>query len=188
VRVALTLVGEGQGDFTLREAARRIGVNHRAVYNHFADKRDLFAAIALEGLERLVADLRDAVAAMPPAPVSPRLGALAGAYARFAVDHPAQYRVMFGPRLNRDGRFPAIETALRAAMDVVGGELVAGMERGELGRRDVLQGTLSLWAAMHGVAQLILDRRISVRPALIPRYAAELVQPLIDGFARPAHA
>lgn len=183
--MALTLVGEGHGDFTLREAARRIGVNHRAVYNHFADKRDLLAAVALDGLERLVGELAAAVGALPASPVSARLAALASAYARFAIAHPEQYRVMFGPRLNLDGRFPAIEVALRAAMDVVGGELEAGMARGELARRDVFQGTLSLWAAMHGVAQLILDRRIAVRPALIPRYAAELVQPLIDGLCQP---
>jgi AcrR family transcriptional regulator len=184
VRVALTLLGEGQGDFTLREAARRVGVNHRAVYNHFADKRELFAAIALDGLERLVAELREALNDLPPSPVTHRLAALAGTYARFAVINPTQYRVMFGPRLNRDGRFPFIEVALREATDLVGNELTQGMRRGELRERDVLQSTLSLWSAMHGVAQLIIDRRIAVKPHLIPRYAAELVQPLIDGLSR----
>ncbi|HVK76569.1 MAG TPA: TetR/AcrR family transcriptional regulator [Kofleriaceae bacterium] len=184
VRVALALVDEGQGDsFTLREAARRVGVNHRAVYHHFADKRELLAAIAIEGYEQLAAAMHAAVADLPPTPVTDRLLAVAAAYVRFAHEHPAHYRVMFGPRLNRDGRFPTIEAALQQSIDLVGRELSAGFATGELAPRDTFQATLSLWAALHGVAQLILDRRIQVRPALIPRYAAELVRPMILGLA-----
>ena len=54
VDAAIALVAEGQNwDFSLREVARRAGVSHNAPYNHFADKRDLLAAVAAAGYEAL---------------------------------------------------------------------------------------------------------------------------------------
>src|SRR5262245_1806188 len=47
---ATRLIAErGADGFTLREAARLVGVDHAAAYRHFADKRALLAAIAEDG-------------------------------------------------------------------------------------------------------------------------------------------
>ena len=40
-------------DFSLRELARRAGVSHNAPYKHFADKRELLAAVSAAGFETL---------------------------------------------------------------------------------------------------------------------------------------
>ena len=54
VDAALALVTEEQDwGFSLREVTRRAGVSHNAPYNHFADKRDLLAAVAAAGFETL---------------------------------------------------------------------------------------------------------------------------------------
>src|SRR6202050_2741658 len=54
IEAGLALVTEEQDwTFSLREVARRAGVSHNAPYNHFADKRDLLAAVAVVGFAAL---------------------------------------------------------------------------------------------------------------------------------------
>src|SRR5271154_1039786 len=54
IESAVALVTEKQDwTFSLREVARRAEVSHNAPYNHFADKRDLLAAVAVVGFAAL---------------------------------------------------------------------------------------------------------------------------------------
>ena len=54
VKAALEILGETQSlEFSLRELARRAGVSHNAPYKHFADKRELLAAVSAAGFEML---------------------------------------------------------------------------------------------------------------------------------------
>ena len=47
VVAALEILSETQSlEFSLRELARRAGVSHNAPYKHFADKRELLAAVS----------------------------------------------------------------------------------------------------------------------------------------------
>src|SRR5690349_16233121 len=64
IEAALGLVDEGD-NFTLREAARRVGVNHRAVYHHFADKRALLVAVAIDGWVGLLEHIMSEVVELP---------------------------------------------------------------------------------------------------------------------------
>src|SRR5271167_3875727 len=62
IDAALALVTEEQDwTFSLREVARRAGVSHNAPYNHFADKRELLAAVAVAGFEALRAKMLNAI-------------------------------------------------------------------------------------------------------------------------------
>jgi len=184
IEAALALVGDAQGEgFTLREAARRVGVNHRAVYHHFADKRALLVAVAIDGWRGLFERIRTEVADQPTgASLRERLLALGRAYVGYALDHPAHYRVMYGPRLNLDGRFPELEEVLQETMAFATAELQRGVDRGELAAdRDLTQAMLTLWASVHGVAHLVLERRIQVRAALVPLYVEVLLRPTVEG-------
>ncbi len=54
VEAALALLDETlDWAFSLREVARRAGVSHNAPYKHFAEKRDLLAAVAARGFDAL---------------------------------------------------------------------------------------------------------------------------------------
>ena len=202
VQASLDILGEvGAEGLSLREAARRVGVNHRAVYRHFADKRALLAAIAESGYRQLSADMRAAVAsiAAPPlragggaaraaesrraAATGPReratLLAIAEAYLRFALREPARFQVMFGPRLNQDDAFPQLEVVIRETVDILARELkLAGPSAGSAVRRDA---GISLWSTMHGLSSLVLARRIPLKPALVHSYATKVVGPVVDG-------
>src|SRR5664279_5896837 len=54
VKAALEILHETQSlEFSLRDLARRAGVSHNAPYKHFADKRELLAAVSAAGFEML---------------------------------------------------------------------------------------------------------------------------------------
>jgi len=81
-------------DLGLRKLAREVGVSATAVYRHFPDKDSLLRAIAAEGFTML--GEMQAVAGIPASPNGDRaaFGAIGGAYVRFALRHPAIFRLM----------------------------------------------------------------------------------------------
>src|SRR5262245_31130726 len=63
VRAALEILSETQSvEFSLRELARRAGVSHNAPYKHFADKRELLAAVSTAGFELLTQRMSNEIA------------------------------------------------------------------------------------------------------------------------------
>ena len=187
MQASLSILSEvGAEGLSLREAARRAGVNHRAVYRHYEDKRALLAAIAEAGYRQLAADLQAAVdsAAGTAADGGIRsvLLAIAEAYLRFAQREPARFQVMFGPRLNQDERFPSLEVAIKETVSVLSRELKRGGPNTPSAlRRDA---GITLWSTMHGLTSLVLAQRIRLREAYIHAYVSKVVAPVVDGLLK----
>ena len=187
VKAALDLISkEGADGFTLREAARVVGVTHGAAYRHFADKTALLAALAEEGFRELVAAMEAArrSTSQGAAHVRARLHAIGTAYVRFALDHPSHFRVMYGPRLDQDGRFPALEAEVARSFNVLLDELVPAAKGGLLSAGKGVDHALALWTMAHGYSLLVLARRIQVKPAVAERYFGELFATLLDGMIK----
>jgi AcrR family transcriptional regulator len=158
---ALTmLTEEGAWNFTLRQVARRVGVSHTAPYNHFADKAELLAEVALLGFQELRGELAAAAKRHPRSARQALLG-IATAYVRFAVEHPAHYRLMFGAELAEKERHPALKLAGDATFGELTMALERGQESGEIRRGPVLEQALAAWSLVHGLATLFIDRRLS---------------------------
>ncbi len=173
-------------DITLREVSRRVGVNHRAAYRHFADKTALLAAVAEEGYRALLVDIDQALAQRRRATTERRLRAIASAYVVYAIDHPSHYRIMFGRRLNEDGRFPVLEELVARAYSVLDAEFRAGQETGELEVTSVLETVFGFWSLAHGFASLTLVRRIKVKRALLESWGQLVFAPFFKGLrAKP---
>src|SRR3954471_11223593 len=65
VKAALEILRETQSlEFSLRELARRAGVSHNAPYKHFADKRELLAAVSAAGFEMLAKRMTSEIAGL----------------------------------------------------------------------------------------------------------------------------
>ena len=171
--------------FTLREAARVVGVDHAAVYRHFEDKRALLAAVAEEGFVALAARIRTMTATMPEANVLERLRALGAAYVGFALENPAHYQVMLGPRLNEDGRFPTLETAIEGAVTLLLEEVRRGRRLGILRNARTRDMAMTVWTAAHGYASLALLGRIKHGdPGKVAAYLDVVVEPVLAGLRR----
>jgi AcrR family transcriptional regulator len=176
---AIALLEEvGIERFTLREVARRAGVNHRAAYRHFADKRALLAAIAQDGYRALAERLREAVQAEQGGAVD-RLVAVARTYVELGVAQRARYEVMLGPRLNEDGRFPDLEAAIERAVAVIADELSRAAPGAPPDR--IRDAGIGLFASAHGLVQLVFGRRLRVRPELVGAYAERVLRPVVAG-------
>ncbi len=183
----VALLAEGGAEaLSLREAARRVGVSHRAVYRHFEDKRALLAAVATQGYEMLADEMRAAVAAADTSDPVDRLVALGEGYIRFARRERARYEVMLGPRLNEDERFPALESAVKLAVVVLDEELaLAAPQAIGKSRRDA---GIALWSAVHGIASLVLVRRIALKESHVTRYVDVLLRPMVTGIVQALRA
>lgn len=182
VAAALEILSETQRhEFSLRELARRAGVSHNAPYKHFADKRDLLAAVSATGFEALTKRMRiqAAKASNPRA----ALMAVLRAYIQYGVDNPALYKLMFGGYLRGpDADRPAIERAaaeqartLLAGLirDGALGQAIPDMPRNE---RKIAGAILACWSLVHGLTQLIADGLVG--PA---KTSAELCESLVKG-------
>lgn len=98
---AVEVIGaQGVEALSLRSLARDLGVSHAAPARHFRTKGELLTAIASDGVERLIATTNAAVAASGFDPVG-RIKAMAKAYVRWAVEHPAHHNALRNPEVMR---------------------------------------------------------------------------------------
>jgi AcrR family transcriptional regulator len=155
IEEAVRIIGaRGVQALTLREVGRRLNVSRTALYRHFRNKSALVAAVAREGFERFRVDLVEAWNS--GGRDRDGLRAMGAAYVRFAVTNPSHYRVMFGryPDLSRCDR--ELESAARAAFQVLVDALTA-LDAGPRNSVDVLKLAHFVWAMFHGVAMLAID-------------------------------
>jgi AcrR family transcriptional regulator len=187
VDAAVTIIADhGAEAFTLREAARRLGVNHRAAYRHFADKTMLLAAVAEQGFAALVEGTRAEILAAGVTDPEGRLMAMARAYVAWADRHPAHFRVMFGPRLNEDGG--AFEATMGEAYGLLESEIRAAIGAGSTlagpGDDAVTDVVIAYWAVLHGLASLVLMKRVRVRRDQLPAWIDRIVGKAIRAMRR----
>lgn len=140
VAAALALLAaDGREALTLRAVAARIGVNHRALYRHFASLDRLKVAVATVGCDRLAAALERLQA--------PDSRELVRAYARFAFDEPHLYDLIFSLPLRKHY---ATADGLGAAFRRVTAVSLAAVGPSEDGERKVFR----LWGMTHGLIGL----------------------------------
>lgn len=147
---------DGVMAFTLRECARRAGVSHAAPKNHFATAEDLLAEIAARGFERFVSALGTAADRASDQSPDSRLIAMGQAYARFARAHPGVYGLMFR-RPRHTAASPHLDQAAKAGWDQLHEAVKAVI--GE-DRKDAAIKSAHVWSLVHGIASLMIDRRL----------------------------
>ena len=162
---------EGLEGLTMRRLAERVGIRAPSLYKHLPDKAALEAAIIATGFEEAAAAFEQAVDRAGEGPgegsgegpgegpgegagewpgggsgeaSGDALVALAGAYRRFALEHPHLYRLMTNGPLPRAHLPPGLEGRTAAPL-----LRVAGSEA----------RARAVWAFAHGMVMLELDQR-----------------------------
>ena len=176
------VVSHGVEGFSLREAARRVGVTPTACYRHFEDKAALLTAVASEGFANLALRMESGAGQDnegetlgEKAVAQQRFAAVGNAYIKFAVENPAQFRVMFGP--HGAGGSVSVRGVSRHSgkdsyeifVDALDGLVKCGAVNQSLRE----QAELPAWAAIHGLASLLVD-------GLIRRDSEQELQAVID--------
>lgn len=142
----------GPQAIVLREAARRVGVSATSAYRHFADHQDLIAAVKGRAQHALTKAM-----SAEPVPVEDdagaaalaRLHALGRGYLRFAQAEPGLFRTAFNhdaPSAGTSESFALLTTALD---DLVATGVMAPARRPG--------AETSVWATVHGLAELLIE-------------------------------
>jgi AcrR family transcriptional regulator len=180
LRAAIELLEEdGTAGLSLRAVARRAGVSPTAPYRHYADRDALLSAVAAEGYR----DLATALISAHPSPSTPDdLAAVAVAYVRFALDHPAMFRAMFVEPCDPNGNERAGAAAAIA-------EYLSGLVQNAFRGADPAALSTAVWAFVHGLAFLHLDGKLdSSTPDLVVTQVRTAVLSLLSASSAPARS
>ncbi|MFJ6661083.1 TetR/AcrR family transcriptional regulator [Streptomyces sp. NPDC091377] len=145
-RAETVLAEDGVGALSLRSLARDLGVSHAAPARHFPDRQALLDALAVEGFERLGAELGEA--ASGDGGFEDRLTRAALVYVGFATRHPALLEVMYA----RKYRDP--EDKVRVASQACAAILLGLFAGDDAPVTDPERFAVILLAALHGIAAL----------------------------------
>ncbi len=170
LETALTLVAErGPEGFSLREAAREIGVSPAAAYRHFSDKTALLAALAADGHGRLAEAMEHAISRVAATPDTKAravrtLAEALAVYLDFAVRHPSHFRVMFGPCAGIEDFAPACGPSGRGPFDLLVDTLDALVAAKVLTPEQRAGTEIVAWAGAHGLASLMVEGALPLSP------------------------
>ncbi|WP_141798212.1 TetR/AcrR family transcriptional regulator [Nocardioides sp. SLBN-35] len=173
-RAAAHLAASGGPDaVTIRGAAREVGVTPTAAYRHFENQADLLEAARALAMDGMVAAMADYLAQVPTdgdpvARAVERLRSTGRGYIRFAIEEPGVFRTCFtgglrdqggkGGKGGKGGQDGMGEPAPYLLLGEMLDQLVAVGYLDPADRPDAEAGP---WAAVHGLAMLLIDGPMS---------------------------
>jgi AcrR family transcriptional regulator len=169
------LEADGAEALSLRELARDVGVNHRAVYRHFPDKLSLLARVAEEGWRFMERRVKQQSTGKPKGEQA--LVAAGVGFFLFARDQPNLFAVMAGPRINTKGAFPDLEAAIAKTMAMFRQPFIDSDVEPEL----AYVRTALFVSALQGVATQILHGRLHVSRTKAKDFVAQTCRMLFKG-------
>lgn len=171
IQIGVVLLNEaGPEQLSLRAIAKRAGVSQTAPYAHFEGKRALLIAIAAFGYEQLRAKMIEAADGSKSA--QKRFLASGRGYVAFALETPALFRLMFSSALGPREASEELKAKSDEAYAVFIDALDAVVNGKKLSKNDAAMARVSAWSMIHGLATLLLERRLSLKPGSESEFAA----------------
>tara|TARA_R110000772_G_scaffold52228_13_gene119805 strand:- start:6344 stop:6901 length:558 start_codon:yes stop_codon:yes gene_type:complete len=137
----------GHEALSLRKVANKIGVAHRSLYHHFADREALLDAVAKRGFEQLAVELTG----------SPDKRDFIARYCAFALQQPKIYALMMSrPHATMKDK-PALQTAVHLSITEAMKHFTDPNEHSEMKRRSVMKMIILLHGGISLYASGILD-------------------------------
>jgi len=181
VRVAIELGTElGEDGLTMRGIASRLGVSATALYQHFDGKASILRAIRFHGLQKMNSSVAPAFDQADPIV---GIRECISRYVEFGRTNPWLYRVLFeGDEIDFTALADDERNAMGYSQEQTRRCFAAAKSAGKL-RPDVDVDTAPylLWAAAHGLATLMISRRISEKhPGFPVKDESEFVRNFVD--------
>ncbi|UFN45066.1 TetR/AcrR family transcriptional regulator [Nocardioides okcheonensis] len=179
----------GPDGVALRDLARRVGVSHNAAYRHFADRDELMGEIAGAGMAALGEEGRERLAGVgetdPVLRARLRLRELGRGYVAFARRERGLFRVAFADHPSLEGTQAMDVEAEAASGESPFGQLVACLDEmeaaGFLASSARPGAEYTCWAAVHGLAMLLLEGPLQRLP---DDAAASIVEEVLSSLDR----
>lgn len=142
--------------FSLRKVAKRAGVSHAAPAHHFGDANGLLTALAAEGYQRFIDDMKHGERGRNDAATGAGFG-----YIAFAAQNPALFRLIFAsdrPNYEDETLAAAGEAAFRHLCGLI--QTRTGTDPFE--DSTAMEDAMALWAMAHGLADLLGSGRMGM--------------------------
>jgi AcrR family transcriptional regulator len=175
-----SIEANGVEGLTVRAVGAKLGVSRSALYRHFSDKQALLAAVAREGFRTFRLALSDAWERHGRGIAG--FEAQGAAYLRFAREHPAHYRVMFGRFIESCRKDPDVMKEAVGALQVLVDALIELQREGLARQEDPQMLARFIWAQVHGISMLAIDGQLRGEHAssdALNRYAVERIVDLL---------
>lgn len=156
---------QGFAALSMRGIAERIEYSPGTIYLYFKDKDDLIREVVKAGFERLEAAIRDMLATLPETMnAADQYGATGRAYARFALENTAYFRVMFElPGVAHLIECPQPEPGAPRGdvFDEVVALVAKAGDEGSLMIDDAGRAAVIGWGLIHGLVSLYLGGHLT---------------------------
>lgn len=139
---------EGHEGLTMRRLAEIVGVSPGAPYHHFADRRALLIAVALEGYRTMFE--KTAIPSDSEMTGETALSHSFLGFIRFAVENPHTFTLMYESELIRPQLAPELATAQEQGFQQLRGEVTALTTH--LSDRERAVRIATIWCAVFGYA------------------------------------
>ena len=163
---------DGHESLSLRSLGRELQVTAPAIYDHVQNKAEVLGAVASLGYVALT----EAFEVEGDRAID-RCRTRARAYVSFAQQRPELFRVMFLYRpaavsIEADNELSAATLTFDRGLD----DIAEAVADGDLVDRDPVHLNLTLWAAIHGVAQVAL-----LAPPVADQVADDVIDAMFTG-------
>ncbi|MEM6762309.1 MAG: TetR/AcrR family transcriptional regulator [Pseudomonadota bacterium] len=162
----------GMEAFSLRKVAKRAGVSHAAPAHHFGDAAGVLTALATAGFRRLLVFQEEAEARAAQDARSQLIASGCG-YVRFALAHPALFRLMFSSWRPNTGDAALSETASQAFQHLV--ERVTA----SAGKAPSPVELMAVWSVAHGLADLMINGKAKTLAALYDVHGERAIEAVL---------
>jgi len=152
------ILEKGVEAFSLREAARLVGVDPSACYRHYKDKNAILKALAKKGFTAMAQSMNEDLKKKAHASTEEKIETLCLGYFHFADKAPALFRVMFG-QLGVDSRDASLKGHYENDLgpyDILI-QVVTAWSTEKKFKKNPQETALELWAAIHGLTCLAMD-------------------------------
>src|SRR5689334_10492242 len=172
----------GLDALTVRRVAAAAGTTTRAVYSVFGSKDALVIALGARGFDVL----RDELQALPLTgdPAADLVAAGVMVFRRFAVEHPALFRISIQRTLPDPGLFAGFVDAAWEALAALHARVARVEAAGALGGRSVPDAAAEFHSLCEGLAAMELRRMFAAGEE--ERLWRDALSALVRGFATPA--
>ncbi|THJ71882.1 TetR/AcrR family transcriptional regulator [Candidatus Frankia alpina] len=149
----------GPAALSLRGVARAMGMAPSALYRYVDSREVLLEELTADGFASLADALEAAFAAGDPHDHLGRWLDVTRAHRRWALNHPVEYRLIFGPRVSEGGSVDnrvaaelkrSVAVLFRCMTETIGAGLV-DTSQVDAGLTPTMQARLRAWAADHEV-------------------------------------
>ncbi|MGV3510389.1 MAG: TetR/AcrR family transcriptional regulator [Novosphingobium sp.] len=137
---------EGHEGLSIRRLAEEVGVSPGAPYHHFADRRTLLVAVALEGYRTMLAESERAVEQAPQEVLFANLLH----FIRFAAANPNMFTLMYESELVRPQLAPELAEAQDVGFQMLRREVSRATQHLSEHERSLRIATI--WSAIFGFA------------------------------------